>query len=576
VIVDLDRLNQNTEQDFLRIGGQLGEFIETVNQISSELTTLADLISGDRGLGASQALTNALDHSMETRARYADSTAGLCSMREEAGRLKRTLSGYEGTATTFHTIAVLTRIETARLGRDNNGFGALADDVKALARSVQTTVEGALDSAAQLLPPIESAMQDILTIEEGQARDLPSVISGVSASLASFRDRQDKAHESSVRLGAGYEAISTAFKKLIVSIQFHDITRQQVEHVVDVLRRLCAESESDNGNPSRDRRGALAALALQSMQLADAGEKFAASVESVASSLDDIANRVLEMADESLTLSGLSEDEKDSFFLEMERGCTAILAALGDCAEAEAATWATGGSLAVTIGRMSESIRDIRAIEIQMQRLALNASIRAAHLGESGDALGVLAGTIKQRALESRQRSDCFAVAVGAMGDAASRLAGQGDSATASGGGGQNGYLEGMRTAVVDLHASSERSVAYVTQIAARSARLREDLSATRQSFSVGALFAEAVSRARETLKEIGETHRSGVSGDGTDVSDDDLAELARHYTMQAERDVHESLTRAAAGEAPVAAPAEASGPPPQPADELGDNVEFF
>jgi HPt (histidine-containing phosphotransfer) domain-containing protein len=55
VIEDLDRLNHDTERDFLRIGGKLAEFIGAVNLISSDLTALADLISGEHGQRESQA-----------------------------------------------------------------------------------------------------------------------------------------------------------------------------------------------------------------------------------------------------------------------------------------------------------------------------------------------------------------------------------------------------------------------------------------------------------------------------------------------------------------------------------------
>jgi len=41
VIADLDQLNQDTERDFLRIGGKLADFMQTVSVISSELTALA-------------------------------------------------------------------------------------------------------------------------------------------------------------------------------------------------------------------------------------------------------------------------------------------------------------------------------------------------------------------------------------------------------------------------------------------------------------------------------------------------------------------------------------------------------
>src|ERR1039457_842856 len=101
------------------------------------------------------------------------------------------------------------------------------------------------------------------------------------------------------------------------------------------------------------------------------------------------------------------------------------------------------------------------------------------------------------------------------MSEVATRLSGQGGAAAAGGGGRQDGCLEGLRLSVAEMHSSSERSFAQIAQIIACGARLREDLSATRESFSVGALFAEAVSRARGMLQEIGEQNASGLPGDG-------------------------------------------------------------
>jgi hypothetical protein len=323
-------------------------------------------------------------------------------------------------------------------------------------------------------------------------------------------------------------------------------------------------------------------VALESSQLADAAEKFAASAASIARSLDDIASHVLEMADESRTLSDLSADEKDSFFLRMEQGCSAILARLSLCAKAEDATRITSRSLSETIGRMRGSIEEIQAIEIQMLRMGLNASIRAAHTGAEGDALSVLAGTMQQVTFESRQRSESLVEALDSMSEAAGRLS-RGGPAPAGERGGQEDCMEGMRMAIAELHSSTERGFAEIVHIIARGARLREDLSATRTSFSVGALFAEAVSRARGMLQEIGESHRSGLPPDGAETPEQGLADFAEHYTMQAERDVHEGATRAAAWAAPLAVPAEPvavlaerSESPPKEAGEFGENVELF
>ena len=152
----------------------------------------------------------------------------------------------------------------------------------------------------------------------------------------------------------------------------------------------------------------------------------------------------------------------------------------------------------------------------------------------------------------------------------------EGEPAPASERDSQDGCLEGMRIAVAELHSSSERSFAQIAQIIACGARLREDLCATRESFSVGALFAEAIGRARGTLKEIGERTQSGLSRDSAEALEPGLADFARHYTMQAEREVHAGVAKLVAGAGPFDARAELSEFPPKEAAELGENVEFF
>ncbi len=243
------------------MGGKLAEFMDAVNLISSELTALANLISGDEGRGASDALTAALDRSREMTKQSEDSKGELDGMRQKADQLRRTLAEFQKIISNFHTLGVLTRIETARLQTAGSDFGNLADDMKALVGEVQARVRIALEMAASLILPIEGALRDIRSLEEAQSR----VISEVQTNLASFRDIQERAHNSVLRLRAQSDAISGAFMKVVVSIQFHDITRQQVEHVVNILGRLAETS----GN----QRGSTAVLTLQSSQLADAGRE---------------------------------------------------------------------------------------------------------------------------------------------------------------------------------------------------------------------------------------------------------------------------------------------------------------
>ena len=579
---ELGQLNHSTEADFLTIGGKLIQFDETVKLLSTELRSLAEMISGELGLRASQALIGALDRSREMTERTEQGNELLETLRREAVRLKKNLSSFRAPVSTFRTVGVLTRIETARLGNAGAEFGTLADDVKLLAGNVQTRIESALDTAGLLVAPLEQAAKDVAALEQQQSMGLPTLIAGVLASLASFRDIQERVRDSSGRLGAQYEAISGAFTKLIVSIQFHDITRQQIEHVIEALQRVAAGAEPCGPGVADSRRSSAAIIALQAEQLADAEEKFAASVASIACNLEQIADSVVQMAEESRTLAGVSADQADSFFLEMERGCSAVLARLGQCDSAQEAIRATSGGLAQTVGQMRGPIAETESIEIEMLRMALNAAIRAAQLGGLGDTLGVLADSMQRLATECKERSEALVGAIGSVSAAAERLSGQGVGESESGGGAET--LRQMRTAAADLHSSGERSFAMIQQIVALGARLSDDLAAARASFSVGALFSETMHRVRAILQEAGGQKRQN-SADGRNESVElELADVAQHYTMQAERDVHAGILRSGVNSASSAVltavreerPGQAGTADKDVGDDFGDNVELF
>jgi hypothetical protein len=574
IIAELDALNHSTEQDFLRIGGKLVEFIESVNLMSSELTALVNVISGEEVLRASEALAAALDLSIEMRAHYAKRGLELGSIGRDAGRLKQTLSGFEGTVSTFHTLGVLTRVETARLGTEGSDFRSLADDLRMLTEDIGFRVEGAREAAAQLSPLIESAKQEISSLEEKQANDLPPVVSKLRAGLVSFGDIQSRVQDSSGRLAVQYGVISEAFKKLIVSLQFHDITRQQVEHVIEALRQLCPEHPGEKGSTPHDRATIDAVLALQSLQLTHAQEKFASSVGTVTRSLNEVAVFVGEMGHESQTLTGLSEDEKSSFFLQMEKGCAAILAGLEHCTGAETATSCTTGVLGETIGRMRESIEEIRAIEIHIHRMALNGGIRAIHVGASGESLSVLAGSMQVLSVESRQLCDSLVAALSSLSAAADRLSGIGGPVANEQPGIQDPRLEAMRVAVTELHSLGECCFAQIAQIISRGDRLCADLSATRDEFSAGSLFEETVCRVQSMLNEIGGQNQSSTFLNASEDVKTGLAAFAMHYTMQAERDVFDGVGLSTVPE--TFAGSKDADLLKAPPEEAGNDIEFF
>jgi hypothetical protein len=278
------------------------------------------------------------------------------------------------------------------------------------------------------------------------------------------------------------------------------------------------------------------------------------------------------MADVSRSLMGISADEQDSFFVQMEGQFTAILKMLSTCTTAQAEMESTALGLAETIRRMRASVAEIRGIEIQIQRIATNATIRATHIGDAGDALNVIADAMQRLAIDSNASTEAAAGALDEMSDAASRVSCGFGLAAAGTLACTDEVAAEMRRAVLELHSSSEWSFSRVSQIAALGARLVGDIGGFRGGLPVGPHFADVVARCRDELERIGAQDGQAHLEDVEVAPAQQLESLASRYTMQMERDVHESVARGS----PITATHTATTGTALEDGDFGDNVELF
>jgi hypothetical protein len=583
-ITELEELNRSTERDFLGVGEKLMEFRSAARQIASAMAAMTELISGEQGRNASHALTRMLEHCQEMGAQIERSGQALGRIRELSRSIRLAFSGLPHTVSVFRTLCTLTRIETARLGGTGAGLGHLTAEVGPLSESIQTSGEGILEASDGLDHKVQSAMRRGAELQAAQLQELPALIAGVMDGIKSFEERRNWAVESSGRQAAEYAAVCGSIDDLVESIQFHDITRQQIEHVIEALERLGADDQSDGESAG----SSSIILTLQARHLSEAASIFATSMERMERDLCGIAERIESAPEASRALLGVSRDDisekpvgkqGDSFFLKMEGQFSAILSMLGTCTTARGEMEATAASLEETIGEMRASIAEIRGIEIRIQRISTNASVRATHIGAPGVALNVIAEVMQRLALDSNTKTEDVAGTLDAMNQASSRVSGRslgavpGDAVPGGAAPGAhadtNQVVDEMRRSVGELHRSSECSFSRANEIMALGTRLAGDIGAIRSGFSARAVFAETVDRVRGELEEIGA--QAAPEGSGVDRGQA-LEDYAKTYTMQRERDIHHAVVAGAA------LPAPSTEAPKGISDDgdLGDNIELF
>ncbi|HEY2017331.1 MAG TPA: hypothetical protein VGH38_27690, partial [Bryobacteraceae bacterium] len=416
VVEELRQLNSSTEADFLAVGEKLMGFLSSARQVRAEIDRLAEYISGGAGERACNALSAVLRRSAEMQKRGEEAGHTLTALRHSAGRIESDFAGFHDVVLSFQVVATLGRIETARLGSYHANVGHLSDEVQACTGSIQGRVEQALEEAAGVEQAIGLEIERVTEGDTRQLAALPALVATVEEGLQAFRLRQQNAAQCSLNLAGQFASFSEALNSLVSALQFHDITRQRIEHAIESLEQLAGDSRQHTSGPST---GDATVIELQCRQLLGAGDAFAVSVRQVKQELEQLAVRGAGMEGETSVLLGLAaDDSQTSFFEEMERCFEGVLGEVSNSSALHRETTAAMVELQNAIARLRSCTDDIRAVCLDIHHLAINATIEAVHLGPIGEPLSVVARAMQTLHADAESRSGQTEESLAALGAA--------------------------------------------------------------------------------------------------------------------------------------------------------------
>lgn len=556
---DLDQLNRSTEADFLAIGGTLSGLLSSARQISSEVSTMAEFVSGEKGEAACEALGSVLRRACEMRESAETISASLRELGELAAQIRTDFSGFEQTVFSFRLVTTLARIETERLGTTATEISHLAENFRLHTNNVVTRLSDVLKDVALVEARIGATITRVAELQEQKLSTLPSLTSNVEHSLAAFREKQQRAIGASKTLASGFAALSSAITEIVGSIQCHDITRQQIEHVVQAFADIRKSARDRKPSPPQT-----LALRVQCAQLQNADRLFTSSVTDIDRQLETVSSQVHQMISSHQELLDLTRDGDESFFLEVERCFEVILDAIAKYSGLEESVAAALAELGEVTERLVKSLNSVRDITVQLKWLTINARISAIHLGPPGEALNVVAGSMQSLQQQCENRCDASANRIAAMQMALSSDAKQ--PAEMQAGADMN---VNVRAQIGELHSYGERSNTQWRRIEACAASLRENIQSARTRLTVGQRVSGTLNRCIERIQPIG----GDATPDSAEASNDGAFEqIAHRYTMQGEREVHERLT----GKFQQNSQAVEAVPIPDQNTEFGENVELF
>ncbi len=529
VIADLEELNRATEADFLLISGNLMEFLTGVQKLQSRVEAFSAMLEGEQSRTTHDVMASVRERVEQMQFRLGEGNRLFETLQRETRGILRTFSTFGKVVSTFQITAILARIETAHLSMTQEDLSNLADEVRLASQGMEVRADELLTAASALGECVARALREIARLNTIQLKTIEDVLAQVDKGLESTEARKRSTALVSVRLGEELKALSRDLGTIAMSIQFHDITRQQVEHVITGLQESLPSAP---GRPPL--RSGLPLIRLQGAQLGEAALGFTRSAGKIDDDLEGVSERVGEMIRVCQSLSATGEGNECDRLAVMREQFDAVLGAINELEVTEGGRQALSAELRVIGDRLQKAIVEIQAIEIQLSRLAVNTSITACHIGQIGDPLIVVAGSMQILQADCSTRSAAAADALVVIRSAIDSLAEVRSHKVG------DAQLRQWRQRMEGVRVERQASMGAVRPICTLADSLSGQAQRSGGHGAIGQRFATTANQCRAMLGALVEKFpRSSAIDEGT-ASDE--GELTARYTMKSERAVHAAM----------------------------------
>jgi methyl-accepting chemotaxis protein len=578
----LRRMAGSTEKEFLRIGGALHQVYAKSLEITETSKKLVEVASGERipplVEKLAQIIADMENYLDQTATTAGSSNAVMESVGRLLGQVVTPLEGFRRMSKHLYMLEVSIKVESAYLGEKGSEFINLAMDIKKLSQQIKEKAGSLYDHRLMLAKLLNKHLASIAQGNRPESEGGGRTLSNMQNSLAELQE----ANSSFAQLGSEVASISEEnsdhLSSVVQSMQFHDIFRQQVEHVIEAIEALLA-TDLPAGQNHQVEDGYRTAIALfgdvcelQEAQLQFAAGEFHGAVSTIIDNLQEIGARQNSI-NQNRTLKTTGSTGQ-SFVDEVSRHMATSVKLLEECSKQNDTTVAIMQEVTATVKEMSGFVAVIEEIGNEIIQISLNARIKAASTGTDGDSLSVLAEEIGFLSSEAVDRSSTITATLTEIHDETSTLAAQ-----------VNNLEHILAEKLVSLSRESSAVLATLkamggelTGLIKRTQNLTSPLSREIDklcaSIDVHQLTQKQANEVVATLKGIYRTARGLYPA--SDDFKEELRRMAEKYTMDSERRIHEAISNRHGVEMITHQHEPVDISSGDQAGEFGDNVDLF
>jgi methyl-accepting chemotaxis protein len=572
------RLIKETEKEIQRLGDHEQEFFLAAQDMTEQGSQVVELVSGQAVNEAAQQLEQLVDgigaRFGKLRVGFLKNLEILASVQDEVAIAGRPLAGFQKMVMGLNVLGISTRIESSRMQGADEGFQFLAEEVSRLSDTIKEQTEGMASHLGKLCVRLEEVLGSMKGLAAGLTDRVNNLLTVIGQSLEELRQWRSGSETAAARMAGNTRQVHADMAEVISSMQFHDITRQRLEHVQETLSGML---EGRAESPPADVCGLQAAL------LRHAEDELYQAAGTIQTSLRGIAGSVRVVAQEANLLIRGNGKQDVSFLERLEDDLSGIMAIADQAEQALVRLREMVESVVETLEQVGSSLRSIDKISYSIKFVALNAAIKSARLGDKGVALGSLAQAIQTLSAEAQASTRNLAEVLSHLGESAESLR-QSIQMEAEAESGDQTVRE-LESILESIRAGDQACKELLGELE----RNGNDLAGRMEKEADGIRFhlsiSQGISGVMVCLEQIaGPTGSQKIKPRAETRS----AQNSEHYTMASERRIHQAWTQGEvpgqqrkAVAKPKPAPDTVTAPPPesqtaQDDSDLGDNVELF
>jgi hypothetical protein len=469
----------------------------------------------------------------------------------------------------LQTVGVLSRIEGARIMNTSVNLSGLSKDIDTLAGEIQQHLNAICDDSFRLSGLLQNGVGELSSFEQQERLQTADLIQRTQAVLVPMIARLEASQIAAHDIDEQYASFRSSTDKVVMSLQSEDIARQRVEHVWEAIRRVGASLDAGESVES-----CAGVLALQRSQLAGTRDLLTASLETIHSGLQSLSPRIHELVSRTSTLAQQAGENGRSFATVVDDGLGMLSTVFNQCSASAKAVLSIVDSVLPSVEQMTKGACALDEIEASIHLISLNATVKTAHLGSEGIAIGVIASELHSITKKSEGDTKIVLDGLAAISDALAKITSEeaisesslmmtSDSNFVS------SELAGLSESVRTGSEETTAGLNQVLQLAeALCSELERGCELAVRAASITQLFDEQLRNFDDVFGRLGYTEEMAVTAADGNRADD----LSKLYSMDSERKLHLEVFGGNENFAESTLPTATSNE----SSEFGDDVELF